>query len=411
MKKNENQSYNYFASCPRELEHLLLAEAAPFKFEEVREERGGVWFRTTDQKALTFLLSTRIASRVFKEAHFFTLSHENDIYDRAVEKWWHKIFDLDQTFKINTLLDLDASRFFTNTMILSQKLKDGIVDQFRKEKDDRPNVDTKHPDMTLLMRIEGRRNGPGFKATVYMDLCGEPLSNRGYRAPGHRAPLRENLAAGIVLSTDFDSEEDIFIDPMCGSGTLLIESVLIKGNIKPTYLKIRQIVERKATPFALMNHKWFKQDRKTFSFFRQLCIDTYNETLDLLNDLPTHQFYGYDYSQRTLEIAEENIAIAKIPEDVILLERQDATLVSPPDEAPGVVVTNPPYGTRLGEEDELEELYHQLGENLKSNFKGFRAYIFTSKPELRKKISLQTSKRTPMFNGAIECRLLRYELR
>ncbi len=103
--------------------------------------------------------------------------------------------------------------------------------------------------------------------------------------------------------------------------------------------------------------------------------------------------------------------MAKLPEDVILLERQDATLVPSPEDAPGIVVTNPPYGTRLGEEDDLEELYHQLGENLKSNFKGFRAYVFTSQPELRKKISLQTSQRTTLYNGAIECRLLRYELR
>ncbi len=411
MKKTEKRTYNFFASCPRGLESLLLDEVKQFNFEEVEESRGGVRFKTDDQSGLKFLVTTRIASRVFKQAQFFKIMDENDIYDRAKEKWWHKIFNLDQTFKINTLLDLDASRFFTNTMILSQKLKDAIVDQFREETDDRPSVDTKHPDITFLMRLEARKNTRGFTATIYMDLCGEPLSNRGYRTPGHKAPLRENLAAGIVLSTDFNVDEDIFVDPMCGSGTLLIESVLIKGNILPSYLKIRKIIERRETPFAVMNHNWFTQDKSVNVFFKKLCIEIYNDTLEKLNDLPTHQFYGFDLSQNTLAVAKDNIHMAKLPEDVILLERQDATLVPSPEDAPGIVVTNPPYGTRLGEEDDLEELYHQLGENLKSNFKGFRAYVFTSQPELRKKISLQTSQRTTLYNGAIECRLLRYELR
>jgi 23S rRNA G2445 N2-methylase RlmL len=410
-KENTKRLFNYFASCPRNLEQLLLDEINEFDFAEVEESRGGVKFKSDDQTALDFLLSTRIASRVFKQMHFFKMNDENDIYDRAMEKWWHRIFDLEQTFKVNTLLDLHASRNFSNTMILSQKLKDGIVDQFRKETNDRPSVDTKFPDITFLLRIDSRKTCNGYTGTVYADLCGEPLSHRGYRTPGHKAPLRENLAAGIVLSTDFNPDQDIFVDPMCGSGTLLIESVLIKGNILPSYLKVRKIIERRETPFAVMNHTWFKQDKMVNEFFKKRCQDIYNDTLEKLNELPTHQFYGFDNSQSTLEITKDNIHMAKLPADVIVLERADATRVIAPEEAPGVVITNPPFGARLGQDDDLEELYHQLGENLKSNFKNFRAYIFTSEPELRKKISLQTSKRTTFYNGSIECRLLRYELR
>lgn len=409
--KKTSQGY-FFASCPKGLEDLLEKEVREQKVEEVEKSRGGVRFKAENKDALHVLLQSRVASRVFKEMHFFPFIDEQDLFEQALKKWWHKIFRLEQTFKINTLFDLDASHFFRNSMLLSQKLKDAIVDQFREELNDRPSVDTKNPDLSFLLRIEAKERGDGWNATVLLDMCGEPLSNRGYRAPGHRAPLRENLAAALVMTTDWDPDKDIFVDPMCGSGTILLEAIMIKAKLPPSYLKVRKQIERNnIKQFALLNHHWFTHDKELKKYFEDELSRIYNFTLETLNELHFNQFFGSDDSYKSLDIARENFKNAYLDPELVTLERADACEVAPQQEAPGVVICNPPYGERLGEEDQLGELYHDFGENLKNNFKGYRGYVFTSRPDLRKRIALQTSERIKFYNGSIECRLLRYELR
>lgn len=400
----------FFASCPREVEYLLEEEIRALGITRIETENGGVAFKAETHQALDVLLQSRVASRVFKELQVYTISNERDLYSRAKEKWWDKIFTKDQTFKINTLFDRDAKENFSNSMIFSQVLKDAIADNFREKYNERPSVDTGRPDITFLLRIERKPNTSEFNARILVDMCGEPLSNRGYREESLRAPLRENLAAAIILSTDFDPEKDIFTDCMCGSGTLLIEAILLRAKVAPTYLKVRKFIERKIPVFDFIKHPWFIADRFSVKDFEKKAQDIYNHSLNALNELQTRQFFGFDINDRALETTRIHLSNAHIDQQIVALNKRDATKITPMDEPPGIVICNPPYGERMGEEEELKSLYKDLGENFKHNFKGFRAYVFTSNPELRKQISLGTKERKVFYNGSLECRLLKYDL-
>lgn len=400
----------FFASCPREVEYLLEKEIRDLGITRIEVEKGGVAFKAETEQALDVLLQSRVASRVFKELQVYTIASEKDLYARAKEKWWDKIFSVHQTFKINTLFDRETKENFNNSIIFSQLLKDAIADQFREKFGERPSVDTGRPDITFLLRVERKPGTQLYNARILVDMCGEPLSNRGYREESLKAPLRENLAASIVMTTDFDPSKDIFTDTMCGTGTLLIEGILIRAQVAPTYLKIRKYIEKKIPVFDFIKHPWFTVDRKSQRIFEEKAQAIYNHSLGALNELQTRQFFGFDISERALETTRIHLHNAMIDQQIVTLNKRDATKITPMDEPPGIVICNPPYGERMGEEEELKQLYKDYGENLKHNFKGFRAYVFTSNPLLRKEISLGTSKRHTFYNGSLECRLLKYDL-
>lgn len=400
----------FFASCPREVEHLLEKEIRDLGITRIEVEKGGVAFKAEIEQALDVLLQSRVASRVFKELQVYTIASEKDLYARAKEKWWDKVFTVNQTFKINTLFDRETKENFSNSIIFSQLLKDAIADNFREKFGERPSVDTGRPDITFLLRVERKQGTDLYNARILVDMCGEPISNRGYREESLKAPLRENLAAAIILTTDFDPEKDIFTDSMCGTGTLLIEAILMKAKVAPTYLKIRQFIEKKVPVFDFIKHPWFTVDRKAVRIFEEKAQAIYNHSLAALNELQSRQFFGFDITERAMETTRIHLHNAMIDQQIVTLNKRDATKITPMDDPPGIVICNPPYGERMGEEEELKALYKDYGENLKHNFKGFRAYVFTSNPMLRKCISLGTASRHTFYNGSLECRLLKYEL-
>ena len=406
MKQTKRQP-TFFASCPRGLEELLANEANNLNLQP-EVTRGGISFDCSNQEAISFLLQTRLASRVYRVIQTINFKNQADLFSKLQEKWWYKEFDLEQTFKVDVLLSRDAQDDFKNSLFLAQKIKDVIVDQFREKYERRPSVELKHPDISFLVHIQKQNNN--FKAIVSVDLCGDPLSNRGYREKNHRAPLRENLAAALVLATDWKKDEN-FIDPMCGSGTILIEAMMIRLDLFPSYLKVRQLIEKRSNPYSFVRHKWFLKNPELPPFFQKEVERIYNTSLEKLNSSDKKQFFANDHSFESIALTKQNIRNAFLPLDCIQFSQTDATHLLPPCQAPGVVLLNPPYGERLGEDqEELEELYHEIGENLKENYQGFRAYIFTGNLELRKSIGLQTSARIPFYNGNIECRLLRYNL-
>ena len=400
----------FFASCPREVEHLLEKEIRSLGITRIEVEKGGVAFKCETEEAIDVLLQSRVASRVFKEIQVYTIVNEKDVYTKAKEKWWDKVFNVNQTFKINTLFDRETKAHFSNSIIFSQLLKDAIADNFREKFGERPSVDTGRPDITFLLRVEKKPGSDLFNVRILVDMCGEPLSNRGYREESLKAPLRENLAAAIIMTTDFNPEKDLFTDTMCGSGTFLIEGILIKAKVAPTYLKIRQYIEKKTPVFDFIKHPWFTVDRKSVRLFEDRAQAVYNHSLSALNELQTRQFFGFDITERALETTRLHLYNAMIDPQIVTLNKRDASKITPMDEPPGIVICNPPYGERMGEEEELKQLYKDYGENLKHNFKGFRAYVFTSNPLLRKEISLGTSQRHTFYNGSLECRLLKYDL-
>ena len=395
----------YFASCPRGFEETLLQELTEFGVKDSTLGIGGVAFKTDYSTLFYALLHSRIASRIYKSLFQFEAHNENELYKQAVILPWNKLMNIDQTFKINTLLDKELSRKFKNSMVLNLKLKDALVDQYRKAAGARPSVSKKHEDFSFLLRGEGFKNTGKFE--VLVDLCGKPLSNRGYRAPGHMAPLRENVAAGLVLLSDWNPDEDLFIDLFCGTGTILIEAILIKAKVAPAYLRVLEYAQGYNT-FSFLNHKWYQKNDEAKDAFGKWSFEVKNKTPDLLDSLDANQFFGNDIDFKITRLAESSLKRMHIPRGVVTFSNDPAQKIKPPGLAPGMILSNPPYGERL--EGKWEKLYYDLGENLKQNWKDFRAYLLTSNPQLRKKVSLQTSKRIPVWNGQLECRLLEYKL-
>ena len=399
----------FFASCSKHLEELLEGEARTFGCENITQQNGGVSFNSSHETCLEFLLHTRIASRVFMKTSDFSIQSLNELYGQVKSHSWQNVFSLNQTFKIKTIFDPAAKRIFKNSILFSQKAKDGIVDHFREKTSKRPSVDTQDPDISILIRVE-EVSEKKWKVTFYLDLCHLPLSQRGYRQNSGEAPLRENLAAGIIMLTDWDPDKDLFVDSMCGSGTLSIEAALISAQIPPTFLKIKSYIEDKNKPFSFLKHRWFTKNKELKEYFYKRAESLYNEIEQKIKTLSKKQFYASDWDNRVLKTARDNFEKMNL-ENIIHLKKQNALKLPPPNkDGKGIIICNPPYGIRLGEEEKLKELYRDYGENLKKNFKGFRAYILTGNMNLRKQISLSTSKRIPLYNGTIECRLLKYDL-
>jgi len=235
MLKDKNS--HFFASCPAGLEEILLSEIKTItNIKKLSVENGGVDLFCSSIQAIEILINSRIASRVFLYLESFSLSNEKDLYHFASNINWNKYFTLKQTFKNNVLLDREAQNFFKNSHHLALVVKDAIVDNFRRKTKNRPDINLKNPDISFLTRII--KDERKFKANILVDLCGRPLSNRGYRVQNHIAPLRENLAAGLILLSNWSSTHQIIYDPMCGSGTILTEAAMIDLKLPGSYLKI-----------------------------------------------------------------------------------------------------------------------------------------------------------------------------
>lgn len=406
----KNQRHPLFlASCPGDIESLLENEIMDFPVDSIKSQPGGISFRCPSQVAIEILLNSRTASKLYKYEDGFAVKNIKDLYNQVYKKWWHRVFDLEQTFKIKTVFDAGAKEHFNNSLAVSQRFKDAVVDQFRDEVGSRPDVEIQNPDVEILLRLSKHPNTFFFQADIYLNMAGAPLSNRGLRKAGHQAPLRENLAAAIIMSTEWKPETECFMDSMCGTGTFLVEAALIKSKLPPSYLKIKSIYENKQPEYAFQNHKWFKEDPQIQSWFNSLIESKHKEITEKLEASAPLTIYGTDIDPKAIQMAMNTIVDAEL-DDRISIRKADSTTLLPPGDQTGVILCNPPYGQRMGSNEDLENLYYNYGENLKNNFKGFKAYIFTGEPELRKKISLRTSARIPFRNGNIECRLLKYDL-
>jgi len=394
---------NYFASCPIYLETLLAQEMGEFEISDIKEERGGVSFKAEEKELIKFLFHTRISSRVFKHLTSFSIKDEKELYDKSLEYPWDETITPEQTLKIKAVLDKNSQLGFKSGLYLSLLLKDAMTDKLREKFGKRPDVDKQNPDNLFLLRIS-QTGEEEFSVNILLDLIGTPLSNRFYRTGHHLAPLRENLAAALVLLTDWDPQSDLFIDSMCGSGTILIEAALIRGKIAPTYFRL---LSTKA-PFAFLNQLWFTKNQNLKDFYFNEVDKVKKLSGKGLESLHKNQFFGFDIEQENIDIAKRNLRRAKL-ENIIKLKRLDSTRLKPPGEAPGVIICNTPFGERIGEKKYLEQVIYNYGENLKNNFQGFRAYILTVK-DLRKRVSLSTSKRVDLKNGNIDCQLVRYDL-
>ena len=409
---NLTEPKEFFISCPSECEELLLSEVKDqIKLQNlnpkmVKINEGGVYFRGTFEEVIKTSVHLRTASRVFWIFDKIYFKNEEDFYKQALKTPWEHILHPKKTFKIDTATTSGSRSKIRNTHFMSLKLKDALVDSFRNKGAERPSVEKFRPNILIKNKIVSS-NGP-LQAQIHIDLFGIPLSNRGYRMPGHEAPLRENLAAAIALNMPEMTNDMAIIDSMSGSGTFLIEAFLLKNKISPQFLRIKEYQKDRGTwsfnhfPVLFKNKTWMDKINK---YLDHVAIDDQAN----LENAKENQFFGHDIDLKAINVATENLKKAQLFRKIII-KKSDATQIDSQGFNQGIIFCNPPYGERLGEMENLEELYYQYGENLKKNFKGFNAFIFTGNQDLRKKISLRTSKRIKFYNGPIECRLLKYDL-
>lgn len=402
----------FFASCPSGLEELLASEIKEFfaadSLESMYAEKGGQRFHTSIKEALRFCMHTRYASRIYRELFSFGFSNERDFSFKVQEIDWPAIMSLQDTFKINTIFDSEARNSFKNSIIFSQLQKDAIADTFRKKFGQRPSVDKEQPHLNFLVRIEASPKR-GWYARLLLDLTGVALSDRGYRLESRGAPLRENLAAGLVQMSGWNGT-DVLLDPFCGTGTILIEAALKKLELPTQYIAIRDYVERKVYPFSFLAQKWFSESKDLQNWWDKYAREAHDKIITSLNLKFEHPvIFGSDNNERMLDLTRDHIKEAGLPLSLFDITNESALDRRPPAET-GVVLTNPPYGERLMTPEQAQELVHDFGEHLKQNYKGWKACVILPHGELKKAISLRTSAKIPVWNGQLECRLFVYNL-
>lgn len=373
------QNQAFFAPCPRGLEAVLRAELEQLGAQDATDVPGGVSFAGPFALCYVINLHSRIASRVLWRVFHGTYRDEHDIFQAAHDLPWHEWFSARRTIKVKVSAQQCP---LTSLDFVTLRIKDAVCDRFREAAGARPDVDTSRPDIRIDAFLDHQN------VTLYLDTSGEALFKRGFRTAATEAPLRENLAAGILRLAGWTAEQPL-LDPMCGGGTFLMEAALMGRNIPPG-LGRRFAFEKL---YTFDSREW-----------RVLC------EAGRARQTPKAPLaiYGSDIHGGALTAARANLETAGLA-DAVALKQADVLDVKPPA-GEGVLVTNPPYGVRIGEEDHLAAFYPRLGDSLKRNFAGWRAYIFTADLRLPKLIGLAASRRTPLFNGALECRLFEFKL-
>ncbi|QID16884.1 class I SAM-dependent RNA methyltransferase [Nitrogeniibacter mangrovi] len=369
----------FFAPCPRGLEAGLVDELGALGARDLHQTHGGVAFRGDWALACRANLESRLATRVLWQVAFGRYRREEDIYRLAYSVTWAKWFTHEQTMRVN----VTARRSPLKSLeFITLRIKDAVCDHFRMVHGSRPSIDTANPDV----RIHAFLNQD--QVTLYLDTSGEPLYKRGFKQAAVEAPLKENLAAGILRIAGWRTDEPL-LDPMCGSGTFLIEAAQMALDIAPglgrgfAFEHLRHVDEA----------MWRKLRREAEGRRRHAA---------------TLPIFGSDSEAVQVKRARINLEAAGLAEQVRL--EQVGLLERTPPTAQGVMVANPPYGVRIGESAELEAFYPQLGDALKARWSGWRCYFLSADAALPKLIGLRASKRTPLYNGALECRVYEYKM-
>ncbi len=378
---------NWIATCPKGLELLLATELNSLGALDVKETIAAVYFNGSMEIAYRCCLWSRLANRILKLLHHFVLNNTEDLYEQTNEINWESHLSSGQTIAIDFI---GTSRLIDNTMYGSQKVKDAIVDRIRRVEGERPSVDSKNPDI----RIQARQHKG--RVTIALDMTGESLHRRGYRTGQGSAPLKENLAAALLLRAnwpDVASRGGALLDPMCGSGTLIIEGGMIAADIAPGILRER---------YGFTH--WLQHDAEVW---QRLIIEAQQRKMDGLAKLDI-DIRGYDTNPRVLEYTTRNIENVGLDEHIRLAHKPIDQFGRSTAEA-GLLITNPPYGERLGDFQELTPIYKKLGVVLQKNFSGWKAAVFTGNIDLAREMDLSPSKQYRFYNGTIPCKLLLFD--
>jgi 23S rRNA (guanine2445-N2)-methyltransferase / 23S rRNA (guanine2069-N7)-methyltransferase len=379
----------FFATCPKGLEYLLRDELAALGAEEAREALAGVHFSGTLETAYRACLWSRLASRILMPLTEFDAADGDALYTGVQAIDWDRHLAAHGTMSVDAVTSQSK---MTHSQYVALRVKDAVVDQFRTASGARPDIDTDEPDLRLNLRLRKDR------ATLSIDLSGLPLHRRGWRHEQGEAPLKENLAAAMLLRArwpEIYAEGGALLDPMCGSGTLLIEGALMVADVAPGLRR---------EYFGLLG--WLGHD---IPLWRRLLEEARTRADDGLRVLRPC-FFGSDADPHMVQTTKRNAQSAGVA-GFVHLDKRDATHIEPPPETPrGLVITNPPYGERLGDRAELPVLYRDLGQALRERFQGWRAAVLSGDDELGHALRLRADKRYVLYNGALETPLLVFDL-
>lgn len=323
-------------------------------------------------------LNLRTALKVFKPVKTFKVHNEKQLYREVYQMDWPEYFDAEKSFAFDTTMN---SEVFNNSLFVSQRAKDALVDKFRDVVRERPNVNTADPDIRINIHLHNN------ECTVSLDSSGNSLHQRGYRIATNIAPINEVLAAGLLLLSGWDGRTD-FLDPMCGSGTFLVEAAMIACNIPANINR---------DDYAYKN--WLDYDA---SLHQKIVDASLNKSRDF-----THKIFGWDKAPSAVRKAQENIDNANLS-DYIEVARKDFFRTEKPIEGKLLMVFNPPYGERLN--IDTEDFYGKIGDTLKQAYPGTNAWFITSNLEALKFVGLRPSRKIKAFNGKLESRLVHYEM-
>lgn len=359
-------------------EPILAKELRNLGAENVREGVRNVSFEGDLGFLYKASLCLRTALKIYRPIANFKVYDERTLYRNMYALDWPKLFGLDQTFAIDATLSSDV---FNNSMFVSQKCKDAIVDKFRAIVRQRPDVNSRNPDIRINVHLYKNN------CTISLDSSGSSLHQRGYRTATNIAPINEVLAAGLLLMSGWGGNTD-FLDPMCGSGTFLIEAAMIACNIPAN-------INRDS--YAFMNWKDYDAE-----LFEKIVAVSLNKTKEF-----QYTIFGYDKAPSAARKAQENADHANLSE-YISIERKDFFRTTKPTGTKLHMVFNPPYGERL--QVNAEEFYARIGDTLKQHYPGTDAWLITSNMDALKHVGLRTSRKIKTFNGKLESRLVKYEM-
>jgi len=371
----------YFAVTAFGLERVLEEELKALGVTRTSASRGGVQFYASNEGLYKSLLWLRTAQRVLQPIRTFEANTADQLYKQAYDINWPALFDVSSTFAVDGLLTGRKIQGLHHSGFVKLKFKDAVVDRFRKENGERPNVDKDHPQIMLHLRLSGN------KCTLSVDAAGRSMHLRGYRSETLEAPLKETLAAGLLMLSAWKPGIPL-IDPLCGSGTLPIEAALWAKGIAPGSFN---------PDFSLRHWKNFDSD-----LFKKLLVSAKEST-----SIPSI-IQASDKQVRALTIAKANAKRAGLDEEIIWKTSSFESLDSARTE-PGFLIFNPPYGERISDQASLPALYSKIGESLR-RYSGWKAGILVADPGLIKNIGHKPDQSIPLFNGAIECRLALFHL-
>lgn len=371
---------HFFASCPLGTSDLVEQELKDLGLKVREKSQYGVMFESNWEGCYKANLNSRFASRILKPILDFPAYNEDELYNNIRKHDFTKYIKPNQTLAVDAVIKDSKIK---DQRFLAMKVKDAIVDQFTEKFGVRPDVDNKNPD--LRIHIRGHHN----QFHVDIDTSGHSLFMRGYRGKTGEAPLKENLGAALIALTGWDKKSPI-LDVFCGSGTLLIEAALMALNIAPGVFREK---------FGFMNLVDFDEEA-----WKNVLTEAEENEIDDLD----FKLFGYDHDKRIIQIAKENAKNAGVLKYLDLKVAPIA--VAEPPVTNGLIVCNPPYGARIGDEDNLKDVYRDLGYTLKNRFQGWDAWILSGNKELLQEMKLKATQKHFLYNGNIECRFLKYEM-